>query len=418
MWILPSSIASACAADQASSTSQSQPPSNSTESQPALWVTVSARPRLAPCSDRVWKTRPWSTHLFGAGIWKTSQQHSFTDWWTQSLRASRASRTASPGHAEAATTSGTCSRQSSTSPTQLELPLSSWKTWPGSNESSLTSSRNFFSAGGSLNGALYGRAKLEPLTAANAGSAWPTANTSPAGPNAGLNRGGGVLRRRLTEQCLERRATGFWPTARAEMADHPGRTTESGGQEHLETKSVLFKFWPTASARDWKDTDGMAQEGRNPDGSLRKRLDQLPRRATLWATATANCTTGPGTQGRDGGPNLQTQASTWQTATTQDANGRDRQNQRDGSVTLSLLGEAIAFQSSLPAQSPQNGDESSTQPLGSLQLYRMALCSALGINYSESLKWRLNPLFAAWLLGWHPLWPALVPICSESSETA
>lgn len=39
--------------------------------------------------------------------------------------------------------------------------------------------------------------------------------------------------------------------------------------------------WPTASARDWKDTPGMATEGTNPDGSKRKRLDQLPRVAAV-----------------------------------------------------------------------------------------------------------------------------------------
>ncbi len=36
-------------------------------------------------------------------------------------------------------------------------------------------------------------------------------------------------------------------------------------------------LWPTASARDWKDTPGMALTGTNPDGSNRDRLDQLAR---------------------------------------------------------------------------------------------------------------------------------------------
>jgi len=47
--------------------------------------------------------------------------------------------------------------------------------------------------------------------------------------------------------------------------------------------------WPTASARDWKDTAGMATTGINPDGSERSRLDQLPRVAVLagWSTPTA-----------------------------------------------------------------------------------------------------------------------------------
>ena len=36
--------------------------------------------------------------------------------------------------------------------------------------------------------------------------------------------------------------------------------------------------WPTPSARDWKDTPGMAQSATNADGSHRDRTDQLPRK--------------------------------------------------------------------------------------------------------------------------------------------
>lgn len=39
--------------------------------------------------------------------------------------------------------------------------------------------------------------------------------------------------------------------------------------------------WATCSSRDWKDTPGMATTGTNPDGSERKRLDQLPRQAGM-----------------------------------------------------------------------------------------------------------------------------------------
>lgn len=52
------------------------------------------------------------------------------------------------------------------------------------------------------------------------------------------------------------------------------------------TKGLATTGWPTASARDWKDTPGMATEATNPDGSDRTRLDQLPRVAYLagWPT--------------------------------------------------------------------------------------------------------------------------------------
>ena len=39
--------------------------------------------------------------------------------------------------------------------------------------------------------------------------------------------------------------------------------------------------WSTCSSRDWRDTPGMATTGTNPDGTIRKRLDQLPRQAGM-----------------------------------------------------------------------------------------------------------------------------------------
>ena len=48
-----------------------------------------------------------------------------------------------------------------------------------------------------------------------------------------------------------------------------------------------FTSWLTPSARDGKDSPGMATSGVNPDGSLRKRLDQLPRQARLALTPPA-----------------------------------------------------------------------------------------------------------------------------------
>ena len=40
----------------------------------------------------------------------------------------------------------------------------------------------------------------------------------------------------------------------------------------------------TPSARDWKDSSGMSESGVDPDGSIRSRLDQLPRQAQLAAS--------------------------------------------------------------------------------------------------------------------------------------
>ena len=52
------------------------------------------------------------------------------------------------------------------------------------------------------------------------------------------------------------------------------RTSDSGSSSRPTS-------WSTPSTRDWKDTAGMATTGTNPDGSVRTRLDQLPRQAQL-----------------------------------------------------------------------------------------------------------------------------------------
>jgi len=66
-----------------------------------------------------------------------------------------------------------------------------------------------------------------------------------------------------------------------------GRTQSGGGDLQADAKLV---GWPTASGRDWKDSPGMATTGVNPDGSIRTRLDQLPRVAqTVGVIATSSC---------------------------------------------------------------------------------------------------------------------------------
>jgi len=52
------------------------------------------------------------------------------------------------------------------------------------------------------------------------------------------------------------------------------------GQNRLSNPSWLVG-WATVTARDWKDTPGMATKAQNPDGTLRNRLDMLARQVCL-----------------------------------------------------------------------------------------------------------------------------------------
>jgi hypothetical protein len=70
-----------------------------------------------------------------------------------------------------------------------------------------------------------------------------------------------------------------WPTPRASGTENletqEKRESRTGG---LELSAVAqTASWASPSARDWKDSPGMATTGVNPDGTKRSRLDQLPR---------------------------------------------------------------------------------------------------------------------------------------------
>lgn len=67
-----------------------------------------------------------------------------------------------------------------------------------------------------------------------------------------------------------------WATPRAE--DSESTDPHRGAADTLSSQ-VRLAGWASPSSRDFKDTPGMATTGTNPDGSQRKRQDQLPRQA-------------------------------------------------------------------------------------------------------------------------------------------
>lgn len=127
---------------------------------------------------------------------------------------------------------------------------------------------------------------------------WPTPNTMEGGQTSrGGKRKGELLMGGLVG----------WVSPRAQDGERGGSMSEalkwaagdprpSGAQRgtSLTEQTQLIASWPTASARAWKDTTGMATTGTNPDGSTRSRLDQLPRVAGLTAIGSPAVTEKPG----------------------------------------------------------------------------------------------------------------------------
>lgn len=107
-----------------------------------------------------------------------------------------------------------------------------------------------------------------------------------------------------------------------------------------------IRQWPSPTARDYKDSPGMATEATNPDGSIRKRDDQLARAAHLWNTPRAAEGEG-GLRQPDGRRSLglNTQADLWRTPDAPNAGGvRNRQQSRGNGHQLTIAEQAEHWQ--------------------------------------------------------------------------
>jgi hypothetical protein len=98
-------------------------------------------------------------------------------------------------------------------------------------------------------------------------------------PRAGMTRNGIAYRLVPSALLTGEIASGSWPTPCAEDAKNvPYQKGDHGKRYPMLLGAVdPVRMWPTASARDWKDSPGMATTGTNPDGSTRQRTDQLAR---------------------------------------------------------------------------------------------------------------------------------------------
>ena len=92
--------------------------------------------------------------------------------------------------------------------------------------------------------------------------------------------------------------------------DDPNNATRDSGTYNSLTRTAQLAGHPTCSARDWKDTLGMAQTGTNPDGSERSRLDMLPRVSAL-ASLGANTASTDTSTGKTGAYRLNPGFSLW-----------------------------------------------------------------------------------------------------------
>lgn len=174
---------------------------------------VSLRGSLKPISSVKWKRDSWMRHLFGR-ICAPSHTTSFEDWWISQLQESLANRTAPQANAPVDPTTDSCS----------------------------------------TNG-LQGLNGCDP----------------------------DLFSSRMSKVCCTPKCQTVNSASPGQSRDWKAWVTQLRQEYSVRLKSAHltqekeYSCWPTASARDWKDTPGMAQSATNKDGSHRNRTDQLAR---------------------------------------------------------------------------------------------------------------------------------------------
>lgn len=375
MWLIPPSMSSVFAPAQRCSMREFA----SLCPRRGLWVTSSGKPSLRAFSWRGWLTRRWIQHLFGADLLKISSSGSGVEQWTASLRASRASRGAPPeSNRESPTTDGSGQPSATGSAPQKSLSFS-LRMCQGSllDEESIAYSEILPRSGSMRSGVLYPQPMWEPPIFANEFS--------------------------------------FWPSTRAEDAESCGNHP-SEGSHNGDSLTGVTRLWMTLfgfSAGNGPDGNEFSTQVRlwqtptednanNNGGPSRSRPDGF---ADL--TAAVNLFPTPRTTGLDGGSHSREAAKArgaWPTAGANDHKGSAKVGQRRGQ-----LDEAAEQMFSTP--NPIDGD----YPRFSHLVLQTRDGQPSSPNVPGSRR-RLNPAFAAWLMGMPWWWTSTERISSAQSE--
>ncbi len=240
----------------------------------ALWVGLSGKHVRRPRSWRGWLTRPWVTLLSGTTL-PPSTADAGADAWISSLRASRASRSASPDSNGESRTSATCGRTLPGSLARYALRGYCSKTSPVSQQPSLLmdeapskrSATTFKSWVSRSRGMSSQRQRWGRRIFANDSSSWPAPNTPSGGPNSestATHTGGMDLEG----------AVALWPTPRAEDSEATG--AHRGMPDTLNAAAGL---WATPAARA---TKGAYSPGALTRRDGKSRMDLLDNQAVYF----------------------------------------------------------------------------------------------------------------------------------------
>lgn len=357
MWLhIPSTHLASAPAPAGSS---SDCPSPTSECAP--YVTSSGKPTPRPASWRGWKTRPWITRLSGM-MSPPSMLDAGAESWISSLRATRASPTASPARDSGLTTIDGCSITSCGSSTTAGLIVSSARTCRGTRpDKSGLSSQDWKRWAAALRAEYSARPKPAPATGGNGCSSWPTARGGD-GAKGGPNQRDGSGSLHLTS------AANRWPSP--SMTDgNRGDYTRDNGDPDRERPSL------SGLAKQWASPK-VVQGGANPKSK--------------------------GQTGQD----LQAQVANWPTPSARDHKGSLPLDARNR--TMGTLDEAAErkFRFTPPDLTIWDGRMSSTLIPCLSRPPTVCGCGALRAEISVYRRWSINPSGTGetGAAGWRGIW--------------
>lgn len=400
------------------------------ESDTEPFVTWSGKPVPPRSLSRLWKKERSIKRLSGLTFSRSTAQRG-AEAWIASLLDSRARTSQSPGGALVSTESALVF--SSTSSTSLPLAVRGSSFWRTSQESYLqppplwtrrtgnsSSARppesweNWPIAGGMRNGRIYARPTWAEVISVSGGFAcrgdlthWDTPDTMPDAPNSGSNRkaqpaGLGNQAKSAVKWLTPCGMTGVTTGGRIGAGGEFSKQVTNWATPDCDQSSYSNgRFGPNIreQAANWP-TPAAQDDNKSPEAYRRMRMEKLGRtgeaaetisslqvKVQAWATPRASmATNGPDSgsaqrQEQGANPGLKDQASQWATPTARD--------HKDGATTLEnvevngLLGRQVLTSSLRPVLSINDGRELSPT--------------------ARTLRPRLNPAFACWLMGW-PIW--------------
>lgn len=367
MWLIPSSVQSAYALASGCSISDLALDSNTWASAIAPLLTVSGKHTQPASYLRSWKANAWMRRLSGRTL-QPSRQASFAAWWIASQQASPANPIPSPASAKAPTMPAGSGRPSPES--FVTLVRGSWCSKMSADffraEEWRPYSQTWPISGSLRNGQCYQRERWAPRIGGNGSlsSVWPTAtagDSNSSGAAAYSTASGRHSGTTLTDATSREWMTPSVPNGGravgADLVANKGR--KSDGSKAQVDLMAQASHWPTPCAQD---------DNKSPEAYRHMREFKLGRKGAAAETISS----------------LQVMVQTqWRTPDVPSAGGvRTHTTSADNGHQTTIAEQAERF--SHPAPAIQDGPESS--------------------ETGPTSRRRLNPQFAAWLMGWPEWW--------------